>query len=811
MKNWPIGVKLTLGFGVIVLLLMVSGGVAFFSLSENLTSFTEYRGLARDTNLMGRVQANLLMVRMNVKDFLITNNQTDLDQYAEYMEKTQGFMAEALQEIQNPERAAMVAEAHELLAKYDPEFQEVVRIQGERNMQVELLNTNGPAIEKLLTEVMESAYEDDDVTAAYYTGLALRHLLLARLYVVKFLQDNEQAAVDRVRSEFEAFAEMSAILDREVENFRRREALRQVAELKSAYVEAFELTVETIFSRNAIVEQKLNVWGPQIATDLEDAKLSVKDDQDALGPQVQKQSEQAKVLVGALSGLALVLGLIAGVVITRSITKPLGKATQFAGAISQGEFSASINIRQKDEVGKICEALEAIKGAVSSAADECEMVVAGVEQGEMESKGDTARFHGGFAKLVGGVNTLVDVYVNFINQMPVGVVALSLDRQARFLNAAAKKIAGVEDYTRKACNELMNTENCDAGSCPSEQCMQRREAITGETIARTAAGEFNVAYTATPLVSRTGEVLGAAEIIIDQTAIKTAQKTMVDVAGQANEIADRVASASEELAAQVEQVSTGAEVQQQRVGETATAMEEMNATVLEVAKNASMASEQSDNAKAKADEGADLVNKVVEAVNQVMGVAQELQTNMEQLGKQAEAIGGVMTVITDIADQTNLLALNAAIEAARAGEAGRGFAVVADEVRKLAEKTMAATNEVGENIRAIQSAAETNVRSVNTAVGSVTEATDLANNSGEALDQIVSMSTESSALVSSIATAAEEQSATSEEINNAIEDVNRVVAETTDGMVQSSAAVQELARMAQELKGVLRALDSENT
>jgi methyl-accepting chemotaxis protein len=278
---------------------------------------------------------------------------------------------------------------------------------------------------------------------------------------------------------------------------------------------------------------------------------------------------------------------------------------------------------------------------------------------------------------------------------------------------------------------------------------------------------------------------------------------MLQVAEHAGTISDRVASAAEELSAQVEQISRGAEMQQQRVAETATAMEEMNATVLEVARNASQATEQSDRAKGKAGDGAGLVDKVVTAITEVNTVAQTLQNNMRELGRQAESIGGVMTVITDIADQTNLLALNAAIEAARAGDAGRGFAVVADEVRKLAEKTMHATNEVGSSIKAIQEAAETNAESVNNAVTSVAEATGLAAQSGEALSEIVALSSESSSLIAGIATAAEQQSATSDEINRAIEDVNRVVAETTDGMMQSAEAVQELAGMAVELKMIL--------
>jgi methyl-accepting chemotaxis protein len=176
---------------------------------------------------------------------------------------------------------------------------------------------------------------------------------------------------------------------------------------------------------------------------------------------------------------------------------------------------------------------------------------------------------------------------------------------------------------------------------------------------------------------------------------------------------------------------------------------------------------------------------------------------MKELGAQAENIGGVMNIISDIADQTNLLALNAAIEAARAGEAGRGFAVVADEVRKLAEKTMSATHEVGTGINAIQQSAKTNIQEVGSAVSSIGEATGLADASGEALKEIVELATANSSVVASIATAAEQQSATSEEINRSIEEISRIVNETSSGMMQSSAAVQELSQTAQELNRVM--------
>ncbi len=280
------------------------------------------------------------------------------------------------------------------------------------------------------------------------------------------------------------------------------------------------------------------------------------------------------------------------------------------------------------------------------------------------------------------------------------------------------------------------------------------------------------------------------------------------VAGEAQLIAEQVTSAAEELAAQADQVSNGADVQRDRTTQTATAMEEMNATVLEVARNSASSADSAAKAREQAQEGAKVVALATEAISQVNTLTTTLKQSMDKLGDQTTDIGKIMNVIEDIADQTNLLALNAAIEAARAGEAGRGFAVVADEVRKLAEKTMAATKEVGNAIQVIQDGAADNIQSVDTAAHAVNQATDLANRSGEALEHIVRFADDTSGQVQSIATAAEEQSAASEEINRAVEDINMIANETADGMNQSAEAITELARLSNQLRKLIEEMNS---
>ncbi|MGM0611552.1 MAG: methyl-accepting chemotaxis protein [Thermodesulfobacteriota bacterium] len=284
---------------------------------------------------------------------------------------------------------------------------------------------------------------------------------------------------------------------------------------------------------------------------------------------------------------------------------------------------------------------------------------------------------------------------------------------------------------------------------------------------------------------------------------------MLEAANQLTEIVERISSASEEMAAQIEESSTGSDNQRNSASEVATAMEEMNASVLEIARNASSAAEGSDTARGKAEKGSVIVSEAVQSINEVAEKAREMQASLKDLGKKANNIGEVMNVINDIADQTNLLALNAAIEAARAGEAGRGFAVVADEVRKLAEKTMNATKEVGEAVNSIQQGTETNIEYMNDAGEMVEKSTSLSNSAGESLREIVGLVQENADQVRNIATASEEQSAASEQINTSTEEINRIASEVADSMQQSAQAISELAALSGDLQNIIKGMKEE--
>ncbi|MCT4535288.1 methyl-accepting chemotaxis protein [Halodesulfovibrio sp.] len=261
--------------------------------------------------------------------------------------------------------------------------------------------------------------------------------------------------------------------------------------------------------------------------------------------------------------------------------------------------------------------------------------------------------------------------------------------------------------------------------------------------------------------------------------------------------------ASDELAGQIDQTRRGTENQAARTSETAAAMEEMNSAVTEVVRSAEDAANHSDKAREQAEKGAEIVQHVITAINDVEQRSTVMKSRLGELGEQAEGIGQVMTVITDIADQTNLLALNAAIEAARAGEAGKGFAVVADEVRKLAEKTMQATREVGEAVSAIQSGTQDNIDAMDKTGEAVEHSTTLANEAGTVLGTMVPLIEGSADMARTIATASAQQSATSEGINQSVEEVSLLAEDMASSAAESVRSMDHLRELTNDLRRII--------
>ncbi len=487
---------------------------------------------------------------------------------------------------------------------------------------------------------------------------------------------------------------------------------------------------------------------------------------------------QRNVLMGVGTGVILTLILAILFISRRLIFEPLSHILSFVSKVAEGDYKAELEGKFQYELVELADNIKAMVMEIKNKIGFSEGILQAIALPYVVADEDDKiiAVNKRFVTLLGHSGTPKDA----VGQS-VGEYVYNDSTRLSLTNKAVK--------ARKPFVAL-------EGKLPTQQ-----------------GTEVDILADAAPIYDLDGNLLAGFGMFADLTEIKTQQRLIEEqnkkiavTAEEAFGVAEQLAGASEELATQIEQSSGGADTQRERVHETATAMEQMNATVLEVAKNASGAAEGAATAKTKAEEGQEIVQSVIKAITLVQDQAQHLKSTMEALGSQAEDIGNVMNVISDIADQTNLLALNAAIEAARAGDAGRGFAVVADEVRKLAEKTVGATQEVGTAITSIQQGTRGAAEDMDKAVNAVEEATSLAGQSGEALSEIVGLVDKASDQVGSIATASEEQSATSEEINRAIDEISKVSTETADAMEQSSQAIADLAELAQTLNALIQDL-----
>ena len=275
------------------------------------------------------------------------------------------------------------------------------------------------------------------------------------------------------------------------------------------------------------------------------------------------------------------------------------------------------------------------------------------------------------------------------------------------------------------------------------------------------------------------------------------------IVSQVAATAEQLASASEELSSSATLQAQGADHQKDQAAQVATAMQEMSSTVQQVSENCTRAAGASRQAAETARGGGTVVEKALTQMRSISESVSGTAKKVGELGQSSDQIGRIAGVIDDIADQTNLLALNAAIEAARAGEQGRGFAVVADEVRKLAERTTTATKEIAGMIATIQDGTKGAVKAMEIGSQQVEEGVTSTARAGESLQEIIRMSEEVGSMITQIATAATQQSGATADVNRTMEQIAQLVKESAVAAQQSAKACQDLSELALTLQNMV--------
>ncbi len=496
----------------------------------------------------------------------------------------------------------------------------------------------------------------------------------------------------------------------------------------------------------------------------------------------------------------IVLILIAAMyfLVKRLVVKPVDMVIAFARKVSKGDLSQTLHINREDEIGLLVSAINKMVLELENVLKEMDDLVQAIQEGRLNARADSEAFEGGWQGLVLGVNNLIATLAGHIDNIPVPSMIIDKDFTIRYMSKAGAEILGMnqEQLIGQKCGNHFKTSDCGTQNCACYRAMRTGRNEKRETDARPGGSEIHISYTGVPMKNQDGEIIGAMEVLIDQTAIRKA----MDSAGKtATVIIDSV----QDLSVSSQEVSGTSNEQAAAVKEIVSTMEDSDQLARSIATKINEVTEVANTTKNIVTNGFSIIKQSFSKMDQIKTSNAETITEIKYLGDRIESIWEIVNMINAIADQTRIIAFNAELEASSAGDAGKNFQIVATEIRRLADSTVASTGEIKSKISEIQNSSDKLIIASEEGTGKITEGWELSDRLHNVFEEILSSSKLSAKSADQIALSINQQVSAFEQILLTLKQISEGIDSFVVSTKATTDASEKLREMADSLNVVI--------